>query len=277
MIVTAELHKFAEKEGLRFDQIEKDYVILWLLHGLTRPGLAPSGWAFKGGTCLRHCYYAGYRFSEDLDFSCVPRGNNLSASLDLLGRVTDWIGSESGVRMTLKEPQTVEGDFQIEIPVQYSRGGARRQALPHVKVQLTFDEPILAGVEERTVTPPYPDLSPFTIAAYSKLEIVAEKLRALLQQQKKWPRPRDLYDLWYMLCRTRESIVWDELWPLFQKKCKIRGIEPDLGGLVSENLREWNRDVWADRLGPMLRELPDFERVWRDWVETFQKLAGKSA
>jgi hypothetical protein len=80
-----------------------------------------------------------------------------------------------------------------------------------------------------------------------------------------------------MLCRARENFVWDELWPLFQKKCKIRGIEPDLSGLVSENLRDWNRDVWADRLGPMLRELPDFEQVWRDWIATFQKLAGKSA
>ena len=112
MIGTAELHKFAEKEGLRFDQVEKDYVILWLLHGLTRPGLALNGWVFKGGTCLRHCYYPGYRFSEDLDFSCAPRGNNLGASLEVLGGIVDWIGSESGIRMALKDAQTVEGDFR---------------------------------------------------------------------------------------------------------------------------------------------------------------------
>ena len=35
MITTAQLHHLAEKEGLRFDQAEKDYVILWLLSGLT--------------------------------------------------------------------------------------------------------------------------------------------------------------------------------------------------------------------------------------------------
>jgi hypothetical protein len=30
-----------EKEGLRFDQVEKDYVILWLLSGLAHSGLRP--------------------------------------------------------------------------------------------------------------------------------------------------------------------------------------------------------------------------------------------
>ena len=33
MITSAELHRIAEKEGLRFDQAEKDYVILWVLWG----------------------------------------------------------------------------------------------------------------------------------------------------------------------------------------------------------------------------------------------------
>jgi len=52
MITTAELHRVAEKEGLRFDQAEKDYVILWLLSGLARSGAKDHGWVFKGGTCL---------------------------------------------------------------------------------------------------------------------------------------------------------------------------------------------------------------------------------
>ena len=70
MITSVELHRVAEEEGLRFDQAEKDYVILWVLWGLVHSGVAKHGWVFKGGTCLRHCYYEGYRFSEDIDFSC---------------------------------------------------------------------------------------------------------------------------------------------------------------------------------------------------------------
>ena len=89
MITTAELHRVAEKDGLRFDQAEKDYIILWVLWGLTHSGLVRHGWVFKGGTCLRHCYYRGYRFSEDIDFSCRPGGNNLDTSLQLLKKAAD--------------------------------------------------------------------------------------------------------------------------------------------------------------------------------------------
>jgi len=52
VITTAELHRVAEREGLRFDQAEKDYVILWLLSGLAHSGAKDHGWVFKGGTYL---------------------------------------------------------------------------------------------------------------------------------------------------------------------------------------------------------------------------------
>lgn len=274
MITTAELHRVAEKEGLRFDQAEKDYVILWLLSGLANSGVKDHGWVFKGGTCLRHCYYRGYRFSEDIDFSCRHGGDNLEASLRMLDTVAQWIFDESGVRLSLREPVTVPGDFQIEIPMEYNRGGARRQGLPQVKVHLTFDEPVLDETVDCSVTPGYSDLSAFGITAYSKREIVAEKLRSLLQQQKKWPRPRDLYDLWYILCKTRERFSWQELKPLFDEKCRIREVQPDITSLTSDVLREWNENAWLNRLGPMLKDVPDFDRLWKEWVKTFHKLVG---
>src|SRR4030042_4361189 len=86
MITKAELHRVADREGLRFDQSEKNYIILWILSGLTHSEAMERGWVFKGGTCLRHCYYDGYRFSEDIDFSCRPGGGGLEASCRLLDR-----------------------------------------------------------------------------------------------------------------------------------------------------------------------------------------------
>ncbi|MCX5817245.1 MAG: nucleotidyl transferase AbiEii/AbiGii toxin family protein [Proteobacteria bacterium] len=272
MITTTELHRVAEQEELRFDQVEKDYVILWLLSGLAHSGAKEHGWVFKGGTCLRHCYYKGYRFSEDIDFSCRPDGKNLETSLRLLDTVAAWVLRESGIRLSMREPLTVSGDFQIEIPVEYNRGGARRQGLPQVKVHLTFDEPVLDKAVVHSVKPGYSDLSAFSITTYSKREILAEKMRSLLQQQKKWPRPRDLYDLWYILCKSGEYFSWKELKPLFDEKCHIRGMQPDIRGLTSDTLREWNEKAWLDRLGPMLKNTPDFDRLWNEWVKTFHGL-----
>jgi hypothetical protein len=230
------------------------------------------GWIFKGGTCLRHCYYEGYRFSEDIDFSCRSDGGDLESSLRLLDTVVALVLRESGIRLAVGKPLTVPGDFQIEIPVEYTRGGARRQGLPQVKVHLTFDEPVLDEPVIRSVEPTYSDLLTFRIAAYSKREIVAEKLRSLLQQQKKWPRPRDLYDLWHILCRSEEHFSWKELRPLFDEKCRVRDVPPDIESLTSGALREWNENAWINRLGPMLKDVPDFDRVWDEWVKIFHDL-----
>ena len=272
MITTAELHRLAEKEGLRFDQVEKDYIILWLLSGLAHSGAKEHGWVFKGGTCLRHCYYKGYRFSEDIDFSRRPDGDNLEASLRLLDKAGTRVLRESGIQLSRRESVTVPGDFQIEIPMEYNRGGARRQGLPQVKVYLTFDEPILDKAVACSVKSDYSDLSAFSITAYSKREILAEKLRSLLQQQKKWPRPRDLYDLWYILCKSGEHFTWEVLKPLFEEKCRIRAMPPVIGSLTSNRLREWNETAWLNRLGPMLKDVPEFDRVWKEWVKTFHEL-----
>jgi predicted nucleotidyltransferase component of viral defense system len=266
LITTAQMHQFAEKEGLRFDQAEKDYVIVWVLFALSKREEVLENWALKGGTCLRHCYYPGYRFSEDIDFSCKLSSSNLSKAQALLGEAAQEVEKESGIRLRVKEPQDTENDAQVEIALEYSRGGARRQRLPAVKVHLTFDEPVLIPPEHLWVHPLYPDVPTFTVSSYAKIEIVAEKMRALLQQQKKWPRPRDLYDLWCILCRNREQFPKPDLADLFKHKCDVRSVSPDPARLISEDLFEWNRQAWGNQLAPMLKDPPNYGEVWKAWV-----------
>lgn len=267
MIEKDEINRQAERQGLRFDQVEKDHVILWILRALAQPRLKPAGWVFKGGTCLRHCFYEGYRFSEDLDFSCRPATGGIEETLNLLTRVADWVRGTSHLRLSLKEAHSGEGDFQVEIPLEYSRGGPRKQGLPEVKVHLTFDEPILTRARLRRVRPGYSDLTGFSVLSYGKEEILAEKMRALLQQQMKWPRPRDLYDLWFILCNKRERFDWDALYRLFVEKCRVRKIEPDKRILTSQELRAANETVWLRQLGAVMVTVPDFATVWREWVK----------
>jgi predicted nucleotidyltransferase component of viral defense system len=266
MITKAELHHTASIEGIRFDQVEKDYVILWILYAFSQKHFSQKGWFLKGGTCLRHCYYPGYRFSEDIDFSCIPDVGGLESAQKLLNRIAAWIQENSGIFIANKPPLTIPGDFQTEIPVEYSRGGSRRQKLPTVKIHLTFDEPILTEATIRFVTSQYSDLSDFEMTCYSKEEIIAEKMRALLQQQMKWPRPRDLYDLWFILCQSGEHFEPGKLQNLFLQKCRVRQIEPDVEGLISENLREWTKDAWRNILRPLMMTVPDFDEVWKGWV-----------
>src|SRR5262245_3649902 len=69
MIDRAEIVRFAGEFGLRPEVVEKDYVLGWLLSGISRDEALGPSWVFKGGTCLKKCFFETYRFSEDLDFT----------------------------------------------------------------------------------------------------------------------------------------------------------------------------------------------------------------
>jgi predicted nucleotidyltransferase component of viral defense system len=84
--------------------IEKDYVLGWVLAAIAaEPALADT-WIFKGGTCLRKCYYETYRFSEDLDFTVVDGGLEESDKLiEIFKRVSDWLARETGVELEIDQ------------------------------------------------------------------------------------------------------------------------------------------------------------------------------
>lgn len=59
---------------------------------------------FKGGTCLRKCYFETYRFSEDLDFNVVGGGPEEPADfLPVFRRVGEWLFDRSGIEIVLDE------------------------------------------------------------------------------------------------------------------------------------------------------------------------------
>ncbi len=71
------LQEARRRLGLPWEVLEKDYLLSWVLAGMSQVPVLQETLVFKGGTALKKCYFRGYRFSEDLDFSgldSVPRG-----------------------------------------------------------------------------------------------------------------------------------------------------------------------------------------------------------
>src|ERR1700740_3119948 len=62
----------AHEWQLRPDVVEKDYVLGWVLAAIAQHPETSEPWVFKGGTCLKKCYFETYRVSEDLDFTLLP-------------------------------------------------------------------------------------------------------------------------------------------------------------------------------------------------------------
>lgn len=71
MITKDEILRVADETGLTPQVVEKDYVLGWLLAALAAHDPFAETWVFKGGTCLKKCYFETYRFSEDLDFTLL--------------------------------------------------------------------------------------------------------------------------------------------------------------------------------------------------------------
>ncbi|MCF8069204.1 MAG: nucleotidyl transferase AbiEii/AbiGii toxin family protein [Desulfobacterales bacterium] len=69
MIDKSDIMAFSREFGLRANVIEKDYVLGWVLAGIFNHAELGKDWVFKGGTCLKKCYFETYRFSEDLDLT----------------------------------------------------------------------------------------------------------------------------------------------------------------------------------------------------------------
>lgn len=83
MILKKRLLNEAEKNKVKWDIVEQDYVLSWVLQGIASVPELKNSIIFKGGTALRKCYFGNYRFSQDLDFS-VTNSQTLEGQLDQL-------------------------------------------------------------------------------------------------------------------------------------------------------------------------------------------------
>jgi hypothetical protein len=78
MIDRREILEAASSFSLLPNVVEKDYVLGWILAGIDAHEELAESWVFKGGTCLKKCYFETYRFSEDqrarLSWRCKDAG-----------------------------------------------------------------------------------------------------------------------------------------------------------------------------------------------------------
>jgi len=98
LIDRQEIMELAREFGLAPNVVEKDYVLGWLLAGISNHAELGSAWVFKGGTCLKKCYFETYRFSEDLDFTLpdgeMPDGAQL---VQMFNDIAEWVYDQAGI------------------------------------------------------------------------------------------------------------------------------------------------------------------------------------
>jgi predicted nucleotidyltransferase component of viral defense system len=251
---------------LRPEIVEKDYVLGWLLAALGAEAVSSVSWVFKGGTCLKKCFFETYRFSEDLDFSLLPEATYTEGALRKVLQAAGRRAHElSGVEfpedlVVVRPRQDKLGRATFEGRIAY-RGPLGVPTWPRVLFDLTQHEPVLAPATRRSIFHPYPDgpLTDARVRTYTLEELFAEKTRALLERT----RPRDLYDVVYLLENQPETIDLDGARGFFRMKCAAKGIAAPSAARLVEHIRASAelRSEWSNMLAHQLPALPPVESM----------------
>lgn len=279
MIDKNEIIKLANTLSLRPETVEKDYVLGWLLWGINHDQELSKTWSFKGGTCLKKCFFETFRFSEDLDFTVSsPKHFSVDFLLDKFRNICEIIYETIGIEFSQDQfifeilPKK-RGKISAQGKIYY-RGPLKRQSsFPSIKLDLTNDEIVVLKSSQREVYHPYSDRPEGNIVAncYAFEEVIAEKIRALAERA----RPRDLYDVIHFF-RHRHIITKPELiFNVLQKKCSYKNIDIPIFLTIQnhEKLAEL-RSQWSNMLAHQLPILSKFQSFWEELPLFFDWLHG---
>lgn len=251
MITDAEIRRLARSERVEPRTVELDYALGWALRGIANHRHLARRLVFKGGTCLRKCYFSAYRFSEDLDFTATQRFDidELTAGFADAFAETE---TDSGIDCRIQEPRlrVIDDEYgreSVRFTV-YWRGPHALHGSPRgLRLDVTWNEILAFDPQQRTLFHPFSDISDFgdvLVRCYALEEVMCEKIRALLGQRI-YAVARDLYDVFSLMGSVDEQRVTAAL----PTKIHARGV-PD-GGLPRllerryEFRAHWERDLAA--------------------------------
>ncbi len=265
------LHQYANKDAVRPQQIEKDYMISWLLWGISKHDLLKDILIFKGGTCLKKVFIEDYRYSEDMDFTLDPemeRPVQNEVIYAAFNELFEEIEEAANIALSINEDSkgVHETSQSIRFYIEYM--GPLGGKGSHLKVDITRGEKLEFEPIQGLVLHHYSDLQEegeYKVKCYSLLEVLIEKMVALMGRTI----PRDLYDFDYLT--YHEGIDLQHIFYEFNRKAQHKGHNPqDFVEIVTAKQKSLEKS-WNANLSHQIRELPQFKEVWRRTGKQFRR------
>ena len=279
MIEKNEILTIAKNLSLSPDTAEKDYLLGWMLHGISEHQ-STKDWAFKGGTSLKKCFFETFRFSEDLDYTLKDNAHlDVDFLLGVFSEIAELLNETVGIeffpdRFKFKVIDKGNGSFSAQGKIHYNGPLNRKHSVATIKLDLTTDEILVLDAVRRKVHHPYSDEPAQGIHAncYAFEEVVAEKIRALAQRI----RPRDLYDVVHFF-RNREMIKNPQLvYNVLGQKCAFKEMSiPTFEYIENHEKLDELEAQWDNMLAHQLPSLPPMESFWADLEPFFDWLDGQ--
>jgi len=245
MITRTQLKKL-HKEKLPLHILEQDYIQALILIELYNQ---TESLVFKGGTLLKHAYGLD-RYSEDLDFTQTTKKNHKNTLKKTTKKLLIY-GIEAELKDTIETKQTLKTRLSYQGPLYTGLSKTKGR----VEIEISKRNDILLGGEWTRLFFKYPEASVVNCLSMKKPEIMAEKLRALSMREK----PRDLYDIWYLM---KQGVNINE--DLYWAKMKAVKINPEIKITIDE--KQWNQD-----LNNLLEKPPPYKLVEEEIKKEIRK------
>lgn len=257
MINPGEIQKKATKAGVRDQQIEKDYILSWILWGISNHQELSKILVFKGGTVLKKVYFKDYRFSEDLDFTLLNSEIPNEQIFYWFKESFEEIKEEANIPLEIIDNNEHE-DGGINFYINYvgPLGGFGNNK--SVKVDISKSETLEFEPVLKSAIIEYSDLENHELLCYPLEELLVEKLRCTMQRTQ----PRDYYDIWYLV--EIEGMDVEFYTNEFRNKCRSKDLKPeDFHKKLEQKLPQY-KARWAKSMNDQIKDLPDFDQVQRE-------------
>ena len=257
MIKPGEIQNKARESGVRDQQIEKDYVLSWILQGISQHEKLSKAIVFKGGTVLKKVYFKDYRFSEDLDYTLLNNDVANELIFEWFAEVFKYIREEANIPLEIINNNEHEDggiNFYIDYVGPLGGSGAGKK----VKIDISRSEKLVFKPVMRDVFLGYTDQEEHRLLCYSLEEVLVEKLRSVMQRMQ----ARDFYDIWYLLevHDMDAGFYIDE----FKAKCENKGINPSGFHAILEQRLPQYKKRWEKSMTDQIKNLPEFRMVLRE-------------
>lgn len=265
------------------EQKELRQAVHTILSAIANEPRLQSDMIIKGGILLA-IRFDSSRYTRDIDFSTHKTPgevsmadvralleNSLSATVETLNYELDC--RVQSCKMNPASPKATTPTMQMTIGYAY-KGSDRHKRLLRgespvtVAIDYSLNE-VIARIDTLNLH------NQEVIRAYALSDLVAEKLRSMLQQKdRQRTRRQDVYDVYLLLqqhgdqLRAESDIILDAL----LQKSHARNLQPGQLSLRDEEIRSRSRHEYLTLADEIQGELPDFETAYTSIQDFYESL-----
>ena len=238
------------------ETIEKDYIISWILHCISKTPLK-NEFVFCGGTAIKRVYFQDHRFSEDIDLLSdkkIPL-EKIVNHLECLKHAQN----ETNLLINIDHKTIQDKKDRIQMYLHYDGFDAISGVPKEIRLDFTMNRERYGKTNVTDIIKTYSDLKDThsTLSVMSLETILATKLGLLFDITRN--EPRDVYDIWFLLDNVNHiENQFNQVLDIFKQKYSFRLSLSSISSKLKNQSIEKN---WNMRLMKQIPLVPSYHDV----------------